>query len=379
MELKKIKDVAVLGGGDITGSALAAIFWFYLASQIEPGNYGEIHWFIGIAGIFSSIALFGTFNTLTVYRAKNIQIQSTLYAISLIASVILSLIVILLFPSFYTLDIGLILIAYVINTLAIGDILGGKQYSTYSRYVLTQKGLTLGLGLLFFYMFGYEGIIFALALSYIFFLKRIFSVFREMKINLKLLRQKIRFITNNYLVFLMTGAVGGGQVDKIIVAPLLGFAMLGNYSLAIQAINVMMIFSTISYKYLLPQDATKVKNKNFKIIVIVFSIVIALVGIFVGPPLIENYFTKYVDAKLAIQIMSLSVIPGTISLLFQSEFLGNEKSKPVVIGNSISLITLVAGMIILGLNFGIIGLSISLVMANSFKVLTFLFFKKTEE
>ena len=133
MELKKIKEIVILGGGDIVGSLLSAIFWFYLASQIEPEHYGEIHWFLGIAGIFSSVALFGSMNTLTVYRAKNIQIQSTLYFISLIASIILSLIVIIFFPSFFTFDVGLILIAYVINTLAIGDILGRKQYSIHSN------------------------------------------------------------------------------------------------------------------------------------------------------------------------------------------------------------------------------------------------------
>ena len=47
--------------------------------------------------------------------------------------------------------------------------------------------------------------------------------------------------------------VGGfnGQIDKIIITPLLGFTLLGNYSLALQAINIMMIISSISYKYLL--------------------------------------------------------------------------------------------------------------------------------
>ena len=74
--IKKIKDIGAVGGGDIIGSGMAAIFWFYLASQIEPAQYGEIHWFLGIAGIFSGIALFGTVNTLTVYTAKNVQIQS---------------------------------------------------------------------------------------------------------------------------------------------------------------------------------------------------------------------------------------------------------------------------------------------------------------
>ena len=141
--IKKLKDIGAIGGGDIFGSMMAAGFWFFLASQIEPEQYGEIFWFLGIAGIFSTIALFGTVNTITVYTAKKVKIQSTLYAISLLASVILSLIVIVIFPSFYTIDVGIILIAYVINTLAIGDLLGRKQYTTYSKYILVQKGLTL--------------------------------------------------------------------------------------------------------------------------------------------------------------------------------------------------------------------------------------------
>ena len=72
-------------------------------------------------------------------------------------------------------------------------------------------------------------------------------------------------------------------------------------------------------------------------------------------------------------------ISNNLLILIQSEFLGNEKSKPILIGNSISLITLVVSMVVLGINFGIVGLSVSLVIANLFKVLTFLFFKKKQE
>ena len=44
-----------------------------------------------------------------------------------------------------------------------------------------------------------------------------------------------------------------GQIDKIIIAPLLGFTMLGNYSLGAQVIGMMLIFSRIVYKYILKQ------------------------------------------------------------------------------------------------------------------------------
>jgi len=311
--------------------------------------------------------LFGTVNTLTVYAAKKIQIQSTLNFISLSASVILSLIVIVLFPSFYTIDVGIILIAYVINTLAIGDLLGRKQYTSYSKYTLVQKGLTLGLGFLFFYLFGYEAIILALACSYMFYIKRIYSIFREMKIDFGLIKQRIGFITNNYLTFILTGAVGGGQVDKIIVAPLLGFAILGNYSLALQIINVMMIFPSILYKYLLPEESTGASNKHVKIFVIIFSIFVSALGIFIAPMLIENFFPKFIEAVDAIRIMSLVVIPSGIALILEAQFLGKERSKIVIIGTGISLVFLTIGMIVLGSWFGITGVAWSLVIATTAK------------
>ena len=372
--IKIIKDISVIGGAEIFGTAMSAVFWFYLASQIEPNSYGEIHWFLGIAGLFSGIALFGTANTLTVYAAKKTQIQSTLNFISLSASVILSFIVIVLFPSFYTIDVGIILIAYVINILAIGDLLGRKQYANYSKYTLVQKGLTLGLGFSFFYFFGYESIIFALALSYVLYFKRIFSIFKEMKINFNLIKPRIGFIGNNYFMSILQ--IASGQVDKIIVAPILGFTILGNYNLAYQAIVVMFILPNIFYKYLLPQESSGVKNKKPKIIVIVFSVFITIFGIFVAPVLINELFPKFSEAVDAIRIMSLVIIPTTISLILESEFLGNEKSRVVLIGTTILLTSLIIGMIVLGSRMGIEGIAYSLVIAQIAKLGFYLIAKK---
>mgnify|MGYP001362839755 FL=1 len=372
--IKIIRDISAVGGADIFGTAMSAIFWFYLASQIEPSSYGEIGWFLGIAGLFSGIALFGTASTLTVYTAKKTQIQSTLNFISLSASVILSFIVIVLFPSFYTIDIGIILIAFVINTLAIGDLLGRKQYSNYSKYTLVQKGLTLGLGFSFFYFFGYESIIFALAISYVLHFKRIFSIFKEMKINFNLIKPRIGFIGNNYFMSILQ--IASGQVDKIIVAPILGFTILGNYNLAYQALVVMFILPNVFYKYLLPQESIGVKNKKPKIIVIVFSVFITILGIFVAPILINELFPKFSEAVDAIRIMSLVIIPTTISLILESEFLGNEKSRVVLIGTAILVTSLIIGMLVLGSLMGIEGVAYSLVIAHTSKLGFYLIAKK---
>jgi len=67
---------------------------------------------------------------------------------------------------------------------------------------------------------------------------------------------------------------------------------------------------------------------------------------------------------------SLVIVPTIIALIFESQFLGSEKSI-VLIGNAISTVILISGMVVLGLNFGIIGLAWSLVLATSTKTIFF--------
>ena len=90
------KGLLSIGFADITGSAIAAFFWLYIATQLSPEIYGEIIYFISIAGLAQTISLIGTSDTLTVYTAKNIKIQSTLFLISISATAI-SLIIITIF------------------------------------------------------------------------------------------------------------------------------------------------------------------------------------------------------------------------------------------------------------------------------------------
>jgi len=360
--LQKIKDIGIIGAGDLIGSGLGAIFWFYLASQIEPEQYGEIQWLIGIASAISYVALFGSQNTIIVFAAKNIKIQSTLYFISLISSLVLSTAIILLFPSFYQIDIGLILFAYVINTLAIGDLLGRKLYSAYSRYVIFQKVLTVCLGISFLHFFGYESIIFALAISYIFYLKRIAKTFKEMKIDFSLLRPRLGFIINNYFLLLSSGF--HGQIDKILIAPILGFTVLGNFSLGMQFIAVMSIFSGMIFKYLLAQDASNIENNRLKFYSVICSIIISILGIIFLPIIIEILFPKFVIIISAIQIMCIHIIPSSIAVIFESKLLGQLNTKYVLAGRLTGLGVMIVGMIILGTAYDIIGIAISLVLSS---------------
>ena len=79
--------IVSIGISDIIGSGLSGIFWLYIASVIDPGDYGEIHYFLGIAGMAQIFSMFGNPHALTVYSAKNENIQSTLFLLSIICIV----------------------------------------------------------------------------------------------------------------------------------------------------------------------------------------------------------------------------------------------------------------------------------------------------
>ena len=363
-KLVEVKGLGLIGFGDITGIIITSIFWFYLASVIEPHEYGDIHFFLSMATIGSSIALFGTQDSITVLTAKGYKIQSGLNIISLGISSITSLFLIIFFQR---IDIGIIVIAFVINTLSIGDLLGKKQFFKYSQYNILQKILTLVLGIVFFYSFGPSGIIYALAISYAGYLIRIIKTFQEIPINFKLIKEKSNFLSHNYIMYL-AGSFGS-QLDKIIVVPLLGSAVLGNYSLALQVITVFTMFTTILFKFLLTQESSGIQNRFLIQIVIIISVIISILGIFISPLVIPNFFPKYVDAGIAIQIMSLSIIPITIITICTSRLLSKEKSKLVLIGNMIGLIIIVLGILILGSMYGTIGIAMSFVLSTISKAI----------
>ena len=364
--MEQTKNLAKVGFGDIIGSGIAAGFWFYLAILIIPEDYGELHYFISIAGIVSYLTLIGTQNTITVYLAKNIPIHSTFNFISLIGGI---LGFIILFLMFDRIDIGFLVLGFIINNLVMGELFGKKEYKGYFKYVLIQKILTPVLGLGFFFGFGVEAVIYGLALSYVAFSVRIIKSFKDTKIDFSLFSDRKGFIVNNYL-----SALSGtfhGQIDKIIIMPILGATLLGNYSLSLQIISAMMIISSIFFKYMLPQEASGNDTRQIKKILVLSGIGLTFLGFFVIPIIIPTVFPKYLESVDAIRIMSLALLPLSIVKIYTLKFLALEKSRFILIGLVISLTVLIPTMIIFGIWYGILGIAVSFVLASIIQAVFF--------
>ncbi len=362
--LYKFKDLANIGFANILTTGISLIFWLYIASILGTENYGELSYLLAIAGIVSIMSLVGAGNTLIVYTAKEVKIQATIYFIAIIVSIIGSVITFILFNN---IGISLYVIGYVIFGLATSEILGRKLYSDYSKYMISQRILMVVFAIGLYHVFGPSGVILGISLSFFPYVFRIYKGFKETKIEISQIKPRFGFMINNYLLDL--SRTFSSSVDKLIIAPLFGFAILGNYHLSIQLLTILSILPSIVYQYVLPRDASGLSNQYLKKLTIILSVGLALIGMIFGPILLPMFFPEFTEATEIVRIVSLSVIPITVNFMYISKFMGKEKSKIILIGSVIFIISLLISILILGNNFGVNGIALSLVIAYSSEAL----------
>jgi O-antigen/teichoic acid export membrane protein len=362
-----LKDLTSLGISNIMSAGISAIFWFYLAGLLGEENYGELSYLIAIAviaGVFSSI---GSGYTTTVYSAKNLNIMPALSLLSITISVIVAVIVYVLFEN---ISVSLYVIGYVIFNIVQAEMLGKKHYQSYSKITILQKIFLVSLALPIYYVMDSYGIILGLALS--FFPFSIFVILKIKKngIDFSVLKSRFGFLMNSYGVDITKSL--GGNIDKLIIAPLLGFALLGNYHLGIQFLMLLSILPSIVLQYTLPHDATGNTNPKLKKFTVIVSSIFALLGFLISPTLIPHFFPQYEESVIIIQIISIAIIPRSISYIFISKFLGIEKSKFVMMGIIVYLSIQIPGILIFENLYGIYGIAAALVFAETSQAIFFL-------
>ncbi len=356
--LNKIQDLGYLGIGNILGAVILSLFWIFLASLLGPENYGEVSYLIAIANTVSVIAFLGAGQTITVYVAKGVKIENITYTITLISSIVTSIVIFLILEK---IEVSLYVVGYVIFGLVSHELLGLKLFKKYSKILILQRILTVGLSLIFYFMLGLEGIVLGYAIAFIPFVILLKNGFKESDCNFNLLKPRLGFMMNNYGKDL--AKILSRSVDKVIIFPIFGAVILGNYQLGFQILMLLTIIPSIVYQYTLPRESSGEKNNNLQIGSIIVSIILTVLVILIGPIISNLIFPKFIDAMEIIRIMSLAIIPISISFIFNSKFFAIEKSKFVIAGSVIFLIVQISLIFSLGGIFGITGIATSLVIA----------------
>jgi len=358
------KNISTMGLANIFGTAISAIFWLYLGNLMGEENYGEIAYALSIAGIAMSITIWGSEKALMVYTAKGLDIQPPIYIISLITTGIGAIVLYVMFNNF---GLSFYILGGVIAQLAVAEILGRKQFKEYSKFFILQKILFVVISLGLYFVLGPQGILLGFGISCLIYTQRIYKTIKKTEIDFGIIKTKSEFIINNYIVDL-SGQVGN-QVDRLLIGPIFGFALLGNYFLAIQILNILVILPEVVSQYTIPHDASGNSTKKIKILTIITAIGLAIIAIFTAPIIIPAFFPEFEDAVILIPIISISIIPITISYQYISKFLGIEKTRIILVSYLVEIAILIPGIIILGDLMGVIGLGIIFVISTSAKAI----------
>jgi len=355
----KIRNFSKLGLAHFGATIINAVFWMYLASQLDKSEYGLLGYLLSIATVAHASANLGFYTSIVVYGAKKENILSPVYTLGIISSTLASIVAYVITQN---VGVSFYIWGMMIFLLKTADINSKKLYGTFAKYRILRTGLTIIIGLVLLQFFGVNGIILGFAFATLPALGGVFNYVKNKKISITVLKPKMKFMVNSWLVGLNKSLFRWG--DKVLIGSLLGFSVLGGYHLAFQYLLMLDAIPNSLAAYLLPQESEGKRNKKIKIFAVGISCVAAFISIIILPYIIDSFFPAYQESILPGQILSIGIIPITIYTVYESKFFGKQRPKLVLIGNALQTILYFLLIIFLGLEFGITGLAISFLIST---------------
>jgi len=349
-----IRNFSFLSIGRLGAILLQAVFYLLFAALLEPESYGEFNYLIAIAGTVALLSRFGLSQTATVYRAKeNSKVADQVNTLAVLSSSVAA--VILISIDIFTALLALATSFFVMNQ---GNLLGFRNYKGYMISTVVKNVFIIIIPLGFYFALDIPGIILGMAISN--FLASV-PFFKILKFkSFFALKKSYKVIIHNFGVDASTNL--SRLIDKVLVAPLLGFFVVGVYQFNMQILFALEIIPAILYAFLLSEESSGESHKKIIYLSIIASIGLAVLAMFLVPFLVNEFYPKYSEGILGLQILVFSIIPLSISSIFNAKLQAKESTK---IGFSaiVRIGTLLALIALLGNSFGYVGLSVAVLMS----------------
>jgi len=358
--------------GNTIASITGAIFWLFIATLMSIEDYGELNYFLSIAFIFGSLSLLGLGTTVTTFLSK--KNEDVLYQANLLVLFSNCIVFIILLLFINNLFVVILLVGLSFFAMSRAEDLGRRNYNKFSYFVISQRLVNVPLSLLLYFILGIDGIILGYAVSMLLFSYNFFKSFKDCKLQFDSLKKNLSFIMHSYSVDVLGKIVT--HADKLLIAPLFGFGMLGLYQIGFQFLLFLAIIPVSIYQFLLPQEAAGIKQKRIVIIGMVLAVVFSISLFFAIPVIISTIFPAFKEAIQVSQLMIFGIIPSTVNSIMRAKFFGREKTKPILIASSIRVFTLLVLMLFLGEIFGLIGLGIAVLISLSLETIVLLILSK---
>jgi O-antigen/teichoic acid export membrane protein len=359
--------------GQAGAVALGAVFWFVMARLMEPGAYGNVNWLISIAMFASTFCVLGWGTTITTYYPKEgkDELLGGATAIVLVASLAVGTAMGVLVEPL----VGMLIIGLSLFSMTISSELGRRRYKRYKWIQIGAKLISLPLAIAMYFWLGLFGVLLGYAIPYLIFGLLSLRYIRRGNPGITEAKEKVGFALKAFGTNITAGSTS--LLDKILIGGFFGMAMLGLYQLAYQIFVALSVLPMVLFSYLLPEKSAGAKTKEVETLGILASLALAVSTVVLSPIIVPWVFPSFTESVPLIQIMSLGVIPFTISAMKMSGLYARERPGSVFLSYVAALAVGVAGILVLGSHFGTIGLATSMLLLQTTLATSLVLFSKT--
>ena len=348
----------------------SAIFFLVLATLLEPEEYGWVGYLIALAVMTSVVSRFGFPQSVVVYKAKGKEIvanQINLLAIIATSTASIILIFINEFSAFLCLGLSFFLLFQY-------NLIGTKKYKSFLKNSIIRNSLTYTIPFPLYFVFDIPGILIGMAVGNIIASIGVIKLIKFTQKPFDRIKKIYRVLISNFGINCSTELVR--FVDRVLIATVFGFGFAGIYIFIIQILIGLQILPRVLYLFLLSEESSGKKHGKINKLVVLSSGLLTILVIFASPTLIEAIFPNYTEGIMGLQILALSLLPTSISLILSAKMQAKESNKVgysaiVRIGSLLFLIWT------LGSGYGIIGVSVAVVVSTILNTLVLYFLYKT--
>ena len=354
---RSAKNFSYIAVSNAIGGAIQGIFYIIFAALLDPENYGLMSYIIALAGTFSLFSRFGLPLTAVVYRGKEDHLRvNQAHVLALISTGIGA--IILLPINQYA---SLLCIGVSFFSINIYDLIGKKQYKKYFSTYMIKAISIITIPFLLYFLVDIPGIIIGMAIgnllgsfNFFFSLNKKINRFREIK-------KDYRILIHNFSVDASSNL--SRSIDKILIVPLFGLIPVALYQFNLQIMLSVVILPISLYTFLLSEESSGKKHSKISLLVILASVIISILIAFVSPYVINEFFPKFVDGVLGLQIIIFSIIPISINSILYAKLQAKKSTKVGFVG-IIKIGSLLALITILGYQFEVLGFSIAVLISS---------------
>ena len=357
-ESKSLKNISFFTIGRIISIFVQAVFYLVFALLLEPTAYGELSYLISLAGAFSVISRFGLNHTAMIFQAKmKSSLTNQANFLSIITTGVAS--IILLFINEYA-----AVLCFGISSLLMyqSNLIGLKQYKKFMTNSIIKAILFISIPIGLYFVLELEGILLGMALSNLIASYGFFRTYITKIKSLEQLRSNAKILINNFGVDVSSNLIK--FVDKLLIVPLLGFTMAGLYQFNLQILFLFEMLPISMHAFFLSEESSGKSHKKLYFWLIMGSIILVISGIILSPLIINNIFPKFSEGIPSLQILIISLIPISISSIIQAKLQAKESTK-IVWGTPVRIGVLLGLIAILGTNYGLLGLSASMLISST--------------